>query len=40
MKKIFTNPEIEVLKLGVEDVVCTSGDEYGTLDEADIVELG
>ncbi len=37
MKKIFTNPEIEITKLNGVDVVCTS---YGTLDDADIVDLG
>lgn len=39
MKKIFTNPEIEITKLNGVDVVCTS-DQYGTLDDADIVDLG
>lgn len=38
MKKIFTNPEIEITKLNGVDVVCTS--DYGTLDDADIVDLG
>lgn len=32
MKKIFADPEIEILKLTCCDVVCTSG---GTFDQAD-----
>lgn len=37
MKKIFADPEIEILKLTCCDVVCTSG---GTLDQADDLDLG
>lgn len=37
MKKIFTNPEIEILKLGCGDVVYTSG---GTYDETDKITIG
>lgn len=38
MKKIFADPEIEILKLTCCDVVCTSLTE-GTLDQADQITV-
>lgn len=33
MKNKYLEPEIEIIKLLTEDVVCTSGMEYGNYDE-------
>ena len=44
MKNKYLEPEIEIIKLLTEDVVCTSGDiEYGNYDkfgDGDITDAG
>ncbi len=38
MKKIFTDPEIKIIKLDGADVICAS--PVGTIDDGDVIDIG